>query len=329
MMMGFFSVHLFFYIRLFKEDPGSNTPEGKTIIVYGYLFFYHFQYISIALILIYNFLKRRNIEKLLKLLETFDDHCEKMRWKYRVNHKKNYWRLIFWVVFSLISLITVLTMELLWMPPDRNDYLEYISNVFYCFVIEGFVLSSLQFIFGCYGVASRFEILNQNTRFYLSAPTKEMWQRVHIENNIKVVKKVAFLHNVLNDAIAEINGIFTIQLLPILILGLTNSILIFYMTILAIQYNKFTFIILISYHCWNMFQVIPIVVSLHFGSKNVHNCHQLLTSMKTFMIQMRQRKAILTCGLFNIDWTLAFSIVGTITTYLVIICQFESENEED
>ena len=49
-------------------------------------------------------------------------------------------------------------------------------------------------------------------RLYLSASGKdEMWQRVNIENKIKVIKKVAFLHNVLNDAIAEINGIFTIQ----------------------------------------------------------------------------------------------------------------------
>ena len=38
-----------------------------------------------------------------------------------------------------------------------------------------------------------------------------MWLRVNIENKAKVVKKVAFLHNVLNDAIGEINGIFTIE----------------------------------------------------------------------------------------------------------------------
>ena len=49
-------------------------------------------------------------------------------------------------------------------------------------------------------------------RLYLSASgNDEMWQRIHIENKIKDVKQVAFLHNVLNDAIAEINGIFTIQ----------------------------------------------------------------------------------------------------------------------
>lgn len=48
--------------------------------------------------------------------------------------------------------------------------------------------------------------------------------------------------------------------------------------------------------------------------------------MKTLMIQMRQRKTILSCGLFNIVRTLVFSIIATVTTYLVIICQFESDN---
>ena len=38
-----------------------------------------------------------------------------------------------------------------------------------------------------------------------------MWRRNYIENNVKAVKKVAFLHNVLNDAIEEMNGIFTIE----------------------------------------------------------------------------------------------------------------------
>ena len=51
------------------------------------------------------------------------------------------------------------------------------------------------------------------------------------------------------------------------------------MTILAVQYDKFSFVVLISYHCWNWFQVIPVIVSLHFGSKNVRNCNQLLTSV--------------------------------------------------
>ena len=49
-------------------------------------------------------------------------------------------------------------------------------------------------------------------RHYLSASrNNSLWFRVHNENKANVVKKVAFLHNVLNDAIAEINEIFSFE----------------------------------------------------------------------------------------------------------------------
>ncbi|CRL03417.1 CLUMA_CG016717, isoform A [Clunio marinus] len=35
------------------------------------------------------------------------------------------------------------------------------------------------------------------------------------------------------------------------------------------------------------------------------------------------RPIIFTCGLFNIDWTIALSIIAAITTYLTIITQFD------
>ena len=56
------------------------------------------------------------------------------------------------------------------------------------------------------------QVISNNYRHYLSAlQNNEMWIRSYIENKIKDIKKVAFLHNVLNDAVAEINGIFTIE----------------------------------------------------------------------------------------------------------------------
>lgn len=41
--------------------------------------------------------------------------------------------------------------------------------------------------------------------------------------------------------------------------------------------------------------------------------------------KMRNRPIILTCGFFNIDWTIVLSIFATITTYMVIICQLEKD----
>lgn len=47
--------------------------------------------------------------------------------------------------------------------------------------------------------------------------------------------------------------------------------------------------------------------------------------MKALSLKMHIRPIILSCGLFNIDWTLVLSIFGTIGTYMIIICQFEND----
>lgn len=43
---------------------------------------------------------------------------------------------------------------------------------------------------------------------------------------------------------------------------------------------------------------------------------------------MQLRPAILSCGFFQFDCPLGLSIVATITSYLIIICQFRSPVQE-
>ena len=167
MMMCFFLVYLFFYAVYLLIDPTSYSPEGKSVLTYGFLFFYHFQYITSILIIIYNFLKRKNVEKLFKLLETFDDHVEKKEWKFKVNHEQNYWILIFWIGLHIISLMVAYTLQMSWISTVTLGFKEYIAMVFYCFILKAFFLSTLQFTFGVHCVASRFDVLNQNARYLI------------------------------------------------------------------------------------------------------------------------------------------------------------------
>lgn len=39
--------------------------------------------------------------------------------------------------------------------------------------------------------------------------------------------------------------------------------------------------------------------------------------------KLHNRAVVLTCGFFNIDWPLGLSMIASITTYMIIICQFE------
>ena len=51
------------------------------------------------------------------------------------------------------------------------------------------------------------------------------------------------------------------------------------MTILALQYDKVSLKVLIVFHYWNLYQIIPIVISLQYGSKTVRNCKKLTISV--------------------------------------------------
>ena len=163
-MFSYIALYLYFYHDLLQSDESTYAPEGKSLLINGLYLLYNFQFITILLVIIYNFLRRRNVEKLLKLLEAFDDHSEKMGWKYEINHERNYWRSIFWIILHIILLGGVSTLEMYWVLTVTPDLFDYVHLFLYCVVQNAFVMSSFQFIFGVHSVASRFEILNQNTR---------------------------------------------------------------------------------------------------------------------------------------------------------------------
>lgn len=54
----------------------------------------------------------------------------------------------------------------------------------------------------------------------------------------------------------------------------------------------------------------------------LYTCFFLL--VKALSLKMHIRPIIFSCGFFNIDWTLILSIIATITTYMIIFCQFEA-----
>ena len=164
MTLGFIALYILLIWNFFQVDASTYSPEGKLLLIYGLVFVYSFQYMTNLLILIHNFLKRRNVEKLLKLLETFDDHIEKLRWKFKINHEQNYWSSIFWIVLSFILLTGVATIQVLWVANFDHNFKDYLDMFIYSMITEALVLSSFQFIFGVHSVSSRFEILNKNTK---------------------------------------------------------------------------------------------------------------------------------------------------------------------
>ena len=51
------------------------------------------------------------------------------------------------------------------------------------------------------------------------------------------------------------------------------------MTILTLQYDMFQLKVLIVFNLWNLYQIIPVAISLHYGSKTVRDCNNLMISV--------------------------------------------------
>ena len=48
---------------------------------------------------------------------------------------------------------------------------------------------------------------------------------------------------------------------------------------LAFQYDMFSLKVLIIFHLWNLYQIIPVIICLYYGSKTVSNCNELMISV--------------------------------------------------
>ena len=166
MNFSFVVLYLLFFGNFLLVDESTYLPEGKPILIYGFMFAYSFQYIIISFILIYNFLKRKNVEKFLKLLKTFDDHTDKMGWKFKVNHERVYWTSIFWFFLQFILLSVAYVLQMAWVAAVEHVLKDFIEMFCYCIITNTFILCSLQFIFGVHCVESRFKILNKNARLF-------------------------------------------------------------------------------------------------------------------------------------------------------------------
>ena len=162
----FIALYLLFFANFMLVDENRYSPDGKTVLTYGFMFVYNFQHITILIIVIFNFLKRKNVEKFLQLLKTFDDHTDKMGWKFRVNHERNYWTSITWFFLQFILLSVAYALQLALVSAVEHVLKDYIDVFIYCVISNAFMLCSLQFIFGVHCVESRFEILNRIARLF-------------------------------------------------------------------------------------------------------------------------------------------------------------------
>jgi hypothetical protein len=173
----------------------------------------------------------------------------------------------------------------------------------------------------------------------------EDWKR-----SVKITE-LRTVHSVLCDATELTNSIFQVQIL----VGFVEI----FVEITLCLYASLTYVTglftcqLYSPYKWNMLgvflmwatmhlsKVIAVTASCHGASQQANRsavlvqkllvvqclCPETTAELQLFSQQLLHRKARFTaCGFFPIDFTLLYSMAGSVTTYLIILLQHTGEN---
>lgn len=291
--VSFYSVLVvlsFIKISSIDIDVVNDTISKATI--YQFIV----QLFLINFIISWNFWNRSVIAKFLKNLNLFDQMILKERFKYKINHDTNRHKFMFWLGLSFIILITNFITTYLVIETGVKRLGQYIFGYY---LIQTLSMNIFQFIFSTYAVISRFQVLIQNTKLYLSPNNYEyFWTEAPIAKKSEIVRKITILNNLLHDAIENINSIFSIQCVPNYLLILIGDVLIFYSLALIYKSDAFSSTTVVLFIINNLYQSIPITISIHFGAVVVQMSQQMSIVMGNIITISDDKEVIERVSLF-------------------------------
>jgi hypothetical protein len=127
-------------------------------------------------------------------------------------------------------------------------------------------------------------------------------------------------------------------LIPALILETFSSYFFFKVTTFNLDVGLW---IIIDAILWDMFLVVPPNLAIFLCASTAHTAENLKIHLEKYsniceenfeahkvnflLNKLQNRKVIFSSGFFNINLHLGLSMVSVVTTYMVIICQFEGQ----
>lgn len=162
-----------------------------------------------------------------------------------------------------------------------------------------------------------------------------------IENKPSTVMKLARLHDLLTECVEDTNFCFSIQIM-VSLAGIFGFVVTTIFAILrTFMFNDSrligatnSFILWSVFYSYIIFMYISVCSILKRNAKEtaaivhraINECpdHYIREDLRIFSLQIAHRFPVSSCGLFPFDWTLLYSIVSAITTYLMILVQFDA-----
>ncbi|XP_029178697.1 gustatory receptor for sugar taste 43a-like [Nylanderia fulva] len=157
------------------------------------------------------------------------------------------------------------------------------------------------------------------------------------------ISRLLAVHSSLCDTISLINSAYGVVLLVITVTCLIHLIITPYFLIMEADGRRDPLFLAVQalwcvFHIWRLLMIVqPTYATTMQGKKTAELISQLLPvspdkegtkQLEIFSLQLLHRPLEFTaCGLFTLDRTLVTSIAGAVTTYLVILIQFQKEDD--
>ena len=188
----------------------KSTTNKLAHDIWNYQLF--FTSLTALFFVVHNYIKRQHVFNYIKLLNHVDKVFNNSEWKYQMNHLKNCFKIVFWLFIHIVMLVLFYFL-ILFANSLISIYLVLI-NIISFFSVHICIMVVYEFMFSVCCINSQFDCLNKNAEFYLNSLKMEFaLSQNQVNTKLECIKKLAILHDLLNDAIDCINNIYSIEVI--------------------------------------------------------------------------------------------------------------------
>lgn len=213
---------------------GSNEESGIQNRLLDRLWKYQYvlQHFLAIFAILFNFMKRRKIEKFLLSIREFDMIVNKLGWTYRARNFNALIPLVT-IVSSTTIMLTFLTAAHFLVDIYRNaaeGWTYALLSINYTWIHQFFLALSLQFILSVFSIKSRLKALSRNMKLHIArnsskfVPKLSCYRFMLLSDNCSIIlvkmdptkeknylKNIAILYDLIADAVDQINSVFSKQ----------------------------------------------------------------------------------------------------------------------
>ncbi|XP_021710140.1 putative gustatory receptor 28b isoform X3 [Aedes aegypti] len=312
---------------------------------------------------LWNHCKSKEIFQLCASINDCDRKLEKLG--IPVDHRRHHFASTLstgvWMCFSvIITLNAVSVRRNKVFDPDRTDDFEAII------VVAIFRISTNFSLFVCYTSLTLFSINGRLAKLQAFLATTALPTSGSSKRICQTIRRIAAVHDQLSDTIRMFNDCYSVHTMYGVIASSSFSVFVVFGLIHAYASNVSEVTMQIAWRnmLYDLFYVLMLakmLLSTSLVSRNVGVCKinlileetvlsliffqckrmahaihkaicyrsydkQIFNELGRFSQQLEHNAPKISCGLFDFDWTLLYSIAGSFATYLVILLQFDLVN---